>query len=189
MGIDYHSIQSNSASTVAAPLNDIHSGGGGCGDCYYPKSRAKPNRRIYRSSRKKFTFFYDQHLPFLHQHQINTRGKKGRRREKNNNIKTMTHHRMGFTPSSSTSSSSSSTTKPSAITTKKPSQRACLGGMVITPCEKCTIRTYVSLYPSLYPIPFNIIFILTLFRFFPLPSSISKIVSHTYVPNEKQKLN
>lgn len=91
----------------------------------------------------------------------------------------MTHHRMGFTPSSSssTSSSSTTTTNPSATTTKKPLQRACLGGMVITPCEKCTIRTYVSLSIPLSPIPSNIIFILTLFHFYFFPFLL-QIVSY-----------
>lgn len=165
-------FKSNSASTVAALLKDIHSGAGCCGDCYYPKSRAKPNR-IYQSSRRKFTFLRSTTcLSCTNTKSINQYKKKKGRRHNNNNIKTMTHHRMGFTPSSTSStSSSSSTTKPSATTTKKSLQRACLGGMVITPCEKCTIRTYVSLHPIpsinhdyLYPYPYPIPLI-------PFPSS------------------
>lgn len=153
-------IQSDphSASTVAALLNDIFTLVVVIVVVIVitPRSRAKPNR-IYRSSRKKFTFFLRSTLAFLAPTPNQYKRKKGRRRKTNNNnlnIKTMTHHRMGFTPSTS------STTKPSAITTKKSPQRACLGGMVITPCEKCTIRTYVSsLSLSLsHPIPFNIIF-------------------------------
>lgn len=133
----------------------FHSGSGGCcGDCYYPKSQ-RPNQTKQNTSifKEEVHFFTINNLPFLHQYQnqsIQDKEKKEEDQKNNNNninIKTMTHHRMGFTPSSSTSSSSSSstTTKPSAITTKKSPQRACLGGMVITPCEKCTIRTYVSL--------------------------------------------
>lgn len=146
------------------------------------ESRAKPNR-IYQSSRRKFTFLRSN----LH---TNTKKKK-EEDKKNNNIKTMTHHRMGFTPSTSTtsSSSSSSTTKPSATTTKKPPQRACLGGMVITPCEKCTIRTYVSLsLPlSLYPIhhhfyPYPIPLLLL-----PFPSS-DCIEYHTRKGNTENRL-
>lgn len=111
------------------------------------RKQREPNQtEIYQSSRRKFTF-YDQNFTPIR------RRRRRRKKTKNNNIniKTMTHHRMGFTPSTS-SSSSTTTTKPSAITTKKSLQRACLGGMVITPCEKCTIRTYVSLL-SLHPIP------------------------------------
>lgn len=142
-------FKSNSGSTVAALLNDIFT-------LVVVvvvvvviiRKQREPNRTEYINLQGGSSlFFNDQHSPFLHQYRsIKTRQeKKGRRRKENNinNIKTMTHHRMGFTPSSTSStSSSSSTTKPSAITTK---QRACLGGMVITPCEKCTIRTYVSL--------------------------------------------
>lgn len=120
---------------------------------------------------------------------IQDKKKRRRRQNNNNNIKTMTHHHMGFTPSSSSSTSSSSssttTTKPSATTTKKSLQRACLGGMVITPCEKCTIRTYVSLSslshpihhhfnPYPYPIPLLLL---------PFPSS-DCIEYH--VPDEKK---
>lgn len=50
--------------------------------------------------------------------------------------------------------------------------------MVITPCEKCTIRTYVSLSIPLHPIPSIIIFIRTLFHFYFLPFLL-QIVSNT----------
>lgn len=135
------------------------------------KAEAKPNR-IYQSSRRKFTFFLrsttclsctntDQ---YQEEEEEKEEEEEDPKNNNNNNIKTMTHHRMGFTPSTSSSSSTTTTTNPSATTTKKPPQRACLGGMVITPCEKCTIRTYVSLsllshpihhhfYPYPYPIP------------------------------------
>lgn len=165
-------IQSNphSASTVAALLNDIHSGGGS--GCYYPKSRGQTKQNIS---------IFKEEVHFLRSKLHTNTEKKRKKTKRNNNIKTMTHHRMGFTPSSSstTSSSSSSTTKPSAITTKKSPQRACLGGMVITPCEKCTIRTYVSLYPSLsLSVPSIMIITLTLFHFFPLPFPSPNCISY-----------
>lgn len=175
IGIDYHSNQFSKYSRRALEKTFT------LVVVIIRKAETKPNQteEYINLQGGSSLFFYDQQLaslaPIPKSIQYKTRQEKKRKKtQNNNNIKTMTHHRMGFTPSSSstsTSSSSTTTTKPSATTTKKSPQRACLGGMVITPCEKCTIRTYVSLSIPLYPIPSNMIITL------PLPYSTSTSTS------------
>lgn len=80
-------IQSSSASTVAALLEDIHSGGG----CLLLSEKRRPNQTEYINLQGGSSlFFYDQQLAFLAPIPINTKKKKKKKKRKKKTQKTTT---------------------------------------------------------------------------------------------------